>query len=144
MLVVCVDDSILVGKVRKFIFNFKALFSERFEIEDLGPATWLLGCRIERDRERRTLRFGHDKYISEIVEEFGMSSSTPLGTPMVAKPVVEANGDELFNKKMFPFPSLIGKLLYCSNNTRPNIIASQKAHACLPPMCITDNKLSAS
>ncbi len=60
ILVVYVDDSILICKMRKFITDFKAAFASRFAIEDLGPATWLLGCRIVRDRERRTLEFGQE------------------------------------------------------------------------------------
>ncbi len=43
-----------------------------------------------------------------------MSSSAP----------VDAKGDELLGKKLFPSPSLIGKLLYCSNCTRPDITAA--------------------
>jgi len=128
-----VDDSILVGKVNKFISNFKAAQSKRLEIDDLGPTTWLLGCR-------RTLHLSQDHYISEIIEEFGVSSSTFVGTPIVAKLVVDAKGDELLNKKLFQFSLLIGKLLYYSHCTRPNINAS----TCIPPRCNTDNKLSAS
>jgi hypothetical protein len=58
ILAVYVDDSILVGKRGKFIMDFKAVLASRFEIEDLGPATWLLGCMIVKDRDRRTLEFG--------------------------------------------------------------------------------------
>ncbi len=58
ILAVYVDDSILVGKIGKFILNFKASLSERFEIEELGPTTWLLGCIIERNKKRGLLRLG--------------------------------------------------------------------------------------
>ncbi len=82
------DDSILTRRMGKFITDFKAAFSERFEIEDIGPATWLLiGCRIEKNREKGILKFGQDQYVIEIVEEIGMASSTPLGIPMAAKAV---------------------------------------------------------
>ena len=50
ILAVYVDDSILTGKAGKFFVEFKTSFSARFEIEDLGPTSWLLGCRIDRDR----------------------------------------------------------------------------------------------
>jgi hypothetical protein len=40
---------------------------------------------------------------------------------MATKLVVEANSDQPLDKQAFPFPSLTGKLLYCSNCTRPNI-----------------------
>jgi hypothetical protein len=105
----------------KFIPYFKAAFSERFEIEDLGPATWLLGCRIHRNRENRTLEVGQEHDVSEIINKFGMTSSTPIGTPMVAKVVSKPRHDEPLDTKMFPFPTLVGKLVYNLNCTRPDI-----------------------
>ncbi len=119
-----VDDSILTGKMGKFITDFKAAFASRFEIEDLGPATWLLGCRIVRDRDRRTLEFGHEQYVTDIIEEFGMSSYSLVGTKMAAKGVSKPGQDEPLDTKLFPFPTLIGKLFYLSNCTRPDITAA--------------------
>jgi hypothetical protein len=84
---VYVDDSILTRKAGKFFTNFKTAFSERFEIEDLGPNSCLLGCRFNKDREKRILRLGQDQYVSDIIDEFGMGSSAPIGRPMAAKAV---------------------------------------------------------
>jgi hypothetical protein len=123
ILVVYVDESILAGKAGKFFTDFKTSFSERFEIEDLGPASWLLGCRIYRDREKRILRLSQDQYVSEITEEFGMGSSTLEGKPIAAKVVSKLRSDKLLNTKMFSFPTLIGKLLYRPECTRPEITA---------------------
>jgi len=63
-----VEDSILPGKARKFFTEFKTGFSGRFEIEDIGPTYWLLGCRIDRVKENMILRLSQAKYISEIIE----------------------------------------------------------------------------
>ena len=40
---------------------------------------------------------------------------------MAAKTALEANSDQPLVNLAFPFPSLIGKLMYCSNCTRPDI-----------------------
>ncbi len=48
-----VDDSNLVDNLGKFIMNFKVELSERIEIEDLDPSTWLLGYKIEQDIYRK-------------------------------------------------------------------------------------------
>jgi hypothetical protein len=45
-----------------------------------------------------------------------MGSSTPMAAKVVSKPRHE-------KPLLFPFYTLIGKLLYCSNCTRPDIIA---------------------
>jgi hypothetical protein len=116
-----VDDSILVGKQGEFIQIFKTALSKRFEIEDLGPAGWLLGCKIERDKSKRILRLGQEQYITDILDEFNMSSSLHAGTPMAAKHSIEANSDQPLDMQLFPFRALIGKKLYCSNCTRPDI-----------------------
>ena len=50
-----------------------------------------------------------------------MSATVPVGTPMAAKPAVDANSNQPLDTQTFPFPSLIGKLLYCSNCTRHDI-----------------------
>jgi hypothetical protein len=80
-----VDDSILVGKTVKFVLKSKAASSNRFEIEDLGPTTWLSGCKIERDKDERIFRLSQEQYVTDVVEEFGMISSNPVGTPMAKK-----------------------------------------------------------
>jgi hypothetical protein len=118
------DDSILTRKAKKFFADFKTVFSERFKIKDLGLAPWLLGYRIDRDREKRILQLSQDQHVSEIIEEFGMGSSTLVGTPMAAKTVSKLEYDKRMDTKFFPFATLIEKLLYCSNCTRPDITAN--------------------
>ncbi len=107
-----VDDSILIGKEGDFIRFYKVALAKQFEIEDLGPTCWLLGCMIERDRGKRTLRLGQEQYVMDILEEFNMCSAVPVGTPMAAKTTLEANSHQSLDNQAFPFPSLIGKLMY--------------------------------
>ena len=45
-----VDNCLLIGKKCKFWKVFKHDFSSHFNIKDLGPATWILGCNIIRNR----------------------------------------------------------------------------------------------
>jgi len=116
-----VDGSILVGKKSEFIQIFKTALSKRFEIEDLGSTDWLLECKFERDRTKRILRLGQEQYITDILDKFNMTSSLPAGTPMAAKPSIEVNSDQPLDTQLFPFLALIGKLLYCSKCTRPDI-----------------------
>jgi len=52
ILAVYVDDRILVEKHGGFIVRFKSDLSSKFKIEELGPASWLLACIIERDRDQ--------------------------------------------------------------------------------------------
>ena len=121
ILAVYVDDCILVGKQGVFILNFKKNVSSRFQFEDLGPASWLLGCMIERDLLNRIPTIDLGQYITHILEEFDMTTAKVAGTSMAAKPSKDPSTDEPLDKTIFPFEKLIGKLLYCSNCTRPDI-----------------------
>ena len=49
-----------------------------------------------------------------------MSNATIAGTPMATKQSMEPSTD-FIDKKLFPFAKFIGKLMYCSNCTRPDI-----------------------
>jgi hypothetical protein len=43
VLALYVDDSIVVGPAGSFIVGLKSAFGERFNVQDLGPMSWLLG-----------------------------------------------------------------------------------------------------
>ncbi len=92
-----VDDSFLVGKQGDFILSFKVALAKGFEIEDLGPACWLLGCK-------KIIRFGQEQDVTDILNDFDMSSATLVGTPMAAKPTLDPNSDQPQDKQAFPSP----------------------------------------
>jgi len=124
VLAVYVEDSILVGRQGPFIFVFKAAFAARFDIEDLGPASWLLGCSITRDRLSRILTLSQSQYVEDILEQFGMSTCSSAATPMAAKPFTDAALDQPLDVQAFLFASLLGKLMFCANMTRSDMSAS--------------------
>ena len=124
ILALYVDDAICVGRSLEFINKFKADFAEAFDIEDLGPVSWLLGCSIRRDRQARTLCVSQKQYIIDILETFGMSDCNPVATPMSAKPTIDDKLDEPLDTKVYKFAKLVGKLMYLANCTRPDIAAA--------------------
>ncbi len=81
----------------------------------------LLRCRIERDREHNILTINQNQYISEIIDEYGMKDCISVGTPMAAKSNNDMKIETILDKKRFPFPHLIEKVLYCLDCIRPNI-----------------------
>ena len=125
VLAVYVDDCVLFGKSGPFIAMFKADFGKRFKIEDLGAVSWLLGCEITRDRKNRILRIGQRQFCVDMLEQFGMLDCSPTGTPLSAR---TTDGPPIksppLNTKKFDYPALVGKLLYLSNCTRPDITAA--------------------
>lgn len=120
-----VDDIILVGRSSDFISKFKRSFSARFKIEDLGPVAWLLGCTITRDRQSRIIRIGQRQLLSDLLDEFGMHTCAPTGTPLPAKTVDSSDIESPpLDVKQFRYARLVGKLAYAANCTRPDISAA--------------------
>lgn len=118
ILALYVDDSILVGPAGPFIVEFKREFGKRFNIQDLGAVSWLLGMSVIRDRENRTLHLSQEQYVLDMLELFNMTDCKPAGTPLESK---EIAGDDSPLPDSTPYKSLIGKLLYASSCTRPDI-----------------------
>ena len=76
-----VDDTILIGPIGDLIERFKLAFDSRFDVQDLGPVSWLLGTTVVCDRRARTITLGQRQYILGILERFNM------GEGSVAPPV---------------------------------------------------------
>ncbi|KAI7947250.1 hypothetical protein MJO28_009158 [Puccinia striiformis f. sp. tritici] len=61
---------------------FKDQINARFEMEDLGECTWVLGMRVTRNRAEHTISLCQDQYISEMLDEFGMTNCRPISAPL--------------------------------------------------------------
>jgi len=72
------NNGLLIGKQRRILTLFEQDFSSRFKIEDLGPAFWILGCNIIRNRSCGTLHLVQTQYLKGVLQEFGMSECTPV------------------------------------------------------------------
>ena len=53
-----VDDMLLIGNSVKMVNSVKSLLAKKFEMKDLGPANFILGMQIRRDREKQKLWLG--------------------------------------------------------------------------------------
>ena len=81
-----------------------------------------MGCSIIRDRSRSALSLGQTQYLKDVLSDFGMSEYSSESTPMSKNPYKLSNTP--FSEKEMPYAKLVGKLLYASNCTRPDITAS--------------------
>ena len=79
-----VDDFLIASKKGQQLDQFKADLSDKFQMEDLGPAQYFCGVRIIRNRINRKLYLLQDTYIKKILERFGMTNCNRVTTPMEA------------------------------------------------------------
>ena len=82
ILTLYVDDMLLIGNSVKMVNSVKSLLAKKFEMKDLGPANFILGMQIRRDREKQKLWLRQEKYIKEILKKFNMIDCKPVSTPI--------------------------------------------------------------
>ena len=126
ILLLYVDDMLVAGSNRQEIVNLKLKLSKQFEMKDRGAAKQILGMRIQRDTNSRTLLLSQDKYINKVLSRFNMQNakvvSTPLGVHFrLSKEQSPKTEEERAYMAKVPYASAIGSLIYVMVCTRPDI-----------------------
>ena len=79
---VFVDDITIAGQDKAAIQRVKDDLRKHFKLRDLGPTSWLLGVKIERNRSKHSLSISQRQYTLDILERYGFSNCDPVSTPM--------------------------------------------------------------
>ena len=104
----------------------KSQLCERYDMKDLGDAEFVLGMKITRNRQLRTLTLTQEVYAEKVVHQFGMGDCKPADTPEefgahLSSADCAVNEEE---KKMMadaPYMELVGSLLYATISVRPDL-----------------------
>ena len=125
-LVLYVYDILLATNDKGMLHETKRFLSKKFEIKDLGDASFVLCIQIHQDRSRGILGLSQKSYIEKILKSFGMHDCKPGDTP-VAKgdkfslSQCPKNNFEIQEMQQIPYVSAIGSLMYAQVCTRPDI-----------------------
>lgn len=103
-----------------------AEISTLFEITDNGKPTFHLGCGITCDRSSNTLKLDQKTYTLSILREFGYDNCNPVLTPMdpgtrLTSHSTTLSAEEQKRVDEFPYGAVVGKCMYLSNCTHPDI-----------------------
>ena len=74
--------------------HVKTKLSKMFKMRDLGPASFILGIEIRRDRTKRKIALSQEQYVKTVLERCGMSESKPAYTPMAHNVKLTADDPE--------------------------------------------------
>jgi hypothetical protein len=85
-------------------------------MKDLGLVEYFLGMKFTKTNNG--YHINQAKYIGEILDVFGMTDRNPAKVPMIGKWDLENNDSESVDETLYR--SMIGKLLYAANYTRPD------------------------
>ena len=88
---------------------------------DLGEAKQYLGMHIEQDRDARTIYLNQTRYISKILERFGMQDCKGISTPMEAAALPPCPTDHAEAIKRTDYQSKVGNVMYAMLGTRPDL-----------------------
>ncbi|SCV68945.1 BQ2448_1965 [Microbotryum intermedium] len=113
-----VDDDLLTGDgdLDGFITQLKS----RFESKSSDEATFFLGQRIVREGKTGAAIVHQPHFISSILEDHDMAGCSSRPTPMCLYKSRTPNNVP-FDASTKPYRTIVGKLLFLSGTTRPDI-----------------------
>ena len=116
---VYVDDILIASNSKVMLHNEKKLLQERFNTKDLGEAHYCLGIQIQRNREQKQMFLHQTKYLTNLLEKYGMSDCRSISTPQEQNKIMIPNEDEPVDKVRYQ--AVIGSITYAVIATRPDL-----------------------
>jgi len=80
-LLVWVDDILVAAQGEEQVAKVKAHLRAKFDVRDLGPATYFLGMELSRDQEARSLKLTQKKPIGELISRYGLANARTRSVP---------------------------------------------------------------
>jgi transposase InsO family protein len=124
-----VDDLLILSNSMKELRIIKQQLAGSFEMKDLGEARFILGIKIDRNREKKTLSITQTEYVKNVIKNYGMEDSrrttvTPMnpGMKFIKSGIVGDTNSEVVNIKQYQ--AAVGAIMYAMLGTRPDIAYS--------------------
>lgn len=116
-----VDDlNIMAPKGTGLVTRVKDELKTAFSMVDMGPISYYLGLKVERNREKRTLKLSQPTYIDKIVHRFGLGTAKPCNTPMREDYLVP-NEKQATEADIKNYQAMVGSIMFAMIESRPDI-----------------------
>ena len=120
------DDILLASSDVSLLLETKKFLSSKFDMKDLGEASFVLGIEIHRDRSKGVLGLSQKAYIEKILKKFSMHKCSPSPASIVKGNrygdfQCPRNQYEIDQMKTVPCASVVGSLQYAQVCTRPDL-----------------------
>ena len=116
-----VDDILIFGRSLSTVTALKKSLSVRYSMVDVGEAKQYLGMHIERDRDACMIYLNQTRYITKILERFGMQHCKGISTHMEAAALPPCPTDPAKAIKHIEYQSKVGNVMYAMLGTRPDL-----------------------
>jgi len=115
-----VDDILVLAKSPAGVADAKGVVLVRYKGRDMGPAQEFLGMRIVRARPARALSLSSPGLTKALVSDYGLTHANPNKLPMPVGVEVQRTGEDVMENSI-QYQELVGRLMYLSSSTRPDI-----------------------
>ncbi|MBW0552303.1 hypothetical protein O181_092018 [Austropuccinia psidii MF-1] len=97
------------------VTKFKKQIMQCFEMEDLSPATFVLGIKLSWNRATKQMFLLQASYIKDLLDNYDMTNCKPVSTPMVSNSRLTMASDKDHQKFLLlkkNYQQAIGKISY--------------------------------
>lgn len=126
LLALYVDDILLSGNDAGMLAKIKAWLFRSFDMKDLGEASYILGIKVERDRQSRSISLSQEAYVETVLKRFNMSDCPDGKMPF--NPTIKFSTDQCpktsedrLDPVLYPYASAVGSIMYAAMCTRPDL-----------------------
>ncbi len=121
-----VDYILIASNDKVTLMEVKAWLSSKFDMKDMGEATYVLGVEIHRDRNKRMLGLSQKAYLRGVLKRFSMEQCKPVNVPIVkgtklSEELCANTPEEKGRMEGIPYSSALGCLMYAMSFTRPDL-----------------------
>ncbi len=121
VLTIYVDDILVAGGRAKQIQEVKNALASRFHVKDLGELKYFLGVKVVQNRDKGTIWIGQPVYSKQLFVDFQMLDAKSTKTPVNPGLKLVKASDDIAGVNIEEYQSAVGKLLYLSTKTRPDL-----------------------
>ena len=122
-----VDDLNIIGpKGSQMITEVKRQLKLAFKMVDMGPISYYLGLKVERDRVKRIIKLSQPTYIEKVLESFHMQNAKTANTPM-REECLFTNESQASDKDIRQYQTIVGSIMFAMIETRPDIAFATSA-----------------
>ena len=130
-----VDDMVLLGPKLQDIEAVIKDISGFWEIKDIGDIGIILGIRVRRNRQERSLKIDQSGYIQELLERHRLVDAKPIKLPISDRNALIPGTENEIQADQAEYQSAIGSLIWIAKGTRFDIayVVSQLSQYCNNP-----------
>lgn len=123
MISMYVDDFLLASKLRTSLDWIKENLKNEYNVKDLGEVKTIIGWQVTRNWDAATLKIDQSAFIRDLLEEENLTDCNAINIPMKAGSFIEMHEEDDYKEADIKiYQPLIGKLMYLSCGTRPDIV----------------------